>query len=110
MLAFVIVVTSLAIGAFCGLRLSANGITAANALLGRQLLAYAILIAVTVGAFLLYFAPSLPWMPTLAALYGERITIHGGRAVAAFGLALLLTMEWHGRRDGRRRLQLVVGA
>ena len=102
-----VIVVALALGALFGHRLAARGLTAANALLGRQVLAYAILIAVGAAGFLLYRAPQLAWMPTVAALYGEPAALHGARALAAFALALLLILEWPGRRDMRRLRQLL---
>ncbi|MDO8665296.1 MAG: hypothetical protein Q7J79_01690, partial [Gemmatimonadales bacterium] len=104
-----VIVVALALGALLGHRLAARGLTAANALLGRQVLAYAILIAVGAAGFLLYRAPQLAWMPTVAAVYGELAALHGARALAAFALALLLILEWPGRRDLRRFRQLLGG-
>lgn len=109
MTAAAIIVVALALGATLGRRLAARGLTAQNALVGRQLLAYAILIFAGGAGLLLFYAPRLAWMPTVAVLYGEGAVLHAARAAAAFALTLLITLEWPGRREPKRRRQLLVG-
>lgn len=101
-----VVLVALALGSELGRRLARRGVTAANALVGRQVPAYVVLITVAGFGFLLYRAPRLAWMPTGFALYGEPAVLHAARALAACSVALLVVMEWPGRREPARRRRL----
>lgn len=102
-----VILLGLIAGALLGRRLAARGVTAADALVGRQVLAYAILIGVCAAGLLIYFAPRLAFMPDFAAVYGERAVLDATRAVAALALGLVVALEWPGRRDGRRLRALI---
>ena len=58
-------------GAFLGRRLATHGFTAQNALIGRQRLAYAILVGVAVAGALIYYSYKVWWLPDTLVLYGE---------------------------------------
>jgi hypothetical protein len=103
----------LAAGALSGRRLAGRGVTAANALEGRQGLAWGILLAVAGGFALIYFRDSLSliaWLPAMPLLLLEESVWPAVTALGAFALGLLLTMEWPGRRDARRLRTMATGA
>ena len=100
----------LVLGGWLGRRLAGRGITADNALVGRQRLAYVVLLAAGGTAALLYFSPRIPLIPTLVALYADASVMHLARAVTAFALGLLALLEWPGRRDPKRRRNLLAGS
>lgn len=104
----IVVALSCAVGAFAGWRLARVGVTAANALRGRQLAAYVALAVVSGAGFIFYFAPTLRWVPSYAAVMGEQIVMDGSRALAAFALGFVALLEWPGRRDPVRRRQLAL--
>src|SRR5687768_9985764 len=104
------VLFSFAAGALAGWRLSRRGVTAANALAGRQPAAYTILIVVSAFGLVFYFAPALSWVPTFAAVVGEQLVLDGSRVLAAFALGLMLLLEGPAWREAARRRQLVLGA
>ena len=109
MILWTVVALALAAGLFAGARLAARGITADNALLGRQRQAYAVLLLVAAAGAALYWGPKLRWMPTPLVLYGEAVIWDAARALAAFALGLLLGVEWRGRRERRRLMNLAGG-
>jgi len=109
MLGALVILVALAAGAALGLRLAARGLTAQNALIGRQRLAYTILGGSGLLVLLLVYAPRLRWMPDVVVLYGQGSALHLARAACALAVALLVTLEWPGRRDRARRRQLVTG-
>jgi predicted double-glycine peptidase len=106
-------VAGLGLGALLGRRLAARGVTAENALTGRQGLAYSILIAIAAGFALVYFGPRLSllsWVPTPVTLYGEEAVWPLAGGMAAFALGLLALMEWPGRRVPKRLATLALGS
>jgi len=105
-----VVALALVAGILAGRTLARRGVTAANALTGRQAQAYAVFLGVAALGAILYWGPRLAWMPTWFALYSEAMVWDGARALAAVALGLLLGLEWGGRRDRARRRQLLGGS
>lgn len=97
------------LGAVFGHRLGARGVTAENALTGRQAAAYLSLGGVAGAAFALYFAHDIPWLPTAGVLYGEAALWPLIQLVASSGLGLIITLEWPGRKDKRRLRNMLSG-
>jgi len=110
--ASILTAAALGAGAVSGRKLAARGITARNALDGRQRLAYGVLLGVA-GAFsLVYFAPKLRplgWIPVSYALYAEEAVWPLVCAMAGFALGLIGAMEWPGRREPRRAVSAAGG-
>jgi len=99
-----------ALGAIAGRRLAARGITAENALKGRQVGAYLVLVAAGGATALLYYAPKIPGLPATPVLYAEAAVWPVVQAFAALALGFLIGLEWSGRRDRRRLVTMVAGA
>lgn len=100
----------LAAGAVLGRRLAARGLTAENALTGRQLLAWGVFLGLGGVFALLYWAHAIPWLPILLVLLGEAAVWPFVQLLAAAALGLLVALEWPGRRDRRRLGTLLAGA
>jgi len=103
------VALGLPLGTLLGRRLASRGITAENALKGHQLGAYLVLAFAVGSVALLYLAPKILWLPTLAILLAEAAVWPAVQALAAGALGLAVTLEWPGRRD-RRRLATLIGS
>jgi hypothetical protein len=106
----IVVALALAAGVAAGSRLARRGVTADNALVGRQRGAYAVFLAVAAVAALIYWGQSASWVPAPVFLYAEAGVWDGARALAGFALGLLLALEWRGRHEYRRRKHLIGGS
>lgn len=105
------ILTSLAgllLGAFVGRVLAARGVTAADALVGRQRLAYLILLFSALVALALYYSYRLWWLPSVVVLYGEVLLYPLVQVLASFAIGFIALLEWPGRRD-RVRLRNLIG-
>jgi hypothetical protein len=109
MTSFLTALLGLVPGAILGRRLAASGLTAQNALIGRQRLAYATLVGVGAAGALIYYSYKVRWLPDTLVLYGEVAFLPATQLVAGFAIGLLLLLEWPGRRDSVRRRQLIAG-
>jgi len=92
------VATALGLGAgvLAGRRLAARGITAQNALVGRQKQAYLVLAIVAAFVGVVYFGPELDqlqFVPDAFVLYGEELLARSIVAFAAFAFGLLAGLE-----------------
>jgi hypothetical protein len=99
-------------GVWLGRRLARGGITAENALVGRQLVAYAILGGIAALFALIYYADRLsfiPWLPTGLLLYAEEAVWPLVQAMPSFAIGLLVALEWPGRRTVRRLRTMAAG-
>jgi hypothetical protein len=99
----------LLIGAFGGRRLAARGITARNALEGRQTAAYLIFGGAGLVGLGICFKPDSFEVPAVVALYGEAMLVPGMLLLVCFGLSLLVTLEWPGRKEPARLRALITG-
>ena len=109
LVAGVVALAALLTGIAGGRVLANRGLTAANALTGRQVPAYGVFLGIVAVGALLYWGPRLRWMPTPLVLYSEAMVWDAARGLAAAALGLLLGLEWSGRRDRARLRQLVGG-
>ena len=105
-----VVALALVSGTLAGRTLARRGVTAANALTGRQSQAYAVFLGVVALGAILFGASSFDWTPTWFMLYSQEMNGDGLRALAAVALGLLLGLEWRGRHDPARRWQLLGGS
>jgi len=97
-------------GALLGRRLAARGVTAENALQGRQVVAYAVLLGLGGVFALLYWAHAIPLLPNWLVLLGEASVWPFAQLVAAGALGLLVLLEWPGRRERKRLASMVMGS
>lgn len=107
-----VIAAGVAAGAVLGRRLARRGITADNALTGRQGPAYGILIGIAGSFAALYFSEKLSylaWLPTIVLLYGESAVWPMVTVLASAGLGLLVVLEWPGRREAKRLRLMVAG-
>jgi len=102
-------VIAIVAGVVTGAALARRGVTADNALVGRQRTAWAILLVVAAIGALVYWGQDAPWIPASVHLYAEAGISDGTRVLAGFALGLLLGLEWPGRREPRRRFNLAGG-
>jgi predicted double-glycine peptidase len=100
----------LAGGAWLGRRLAHRGVTAANALAGRQVIAYAVMLGLGGVFALLYWAHKIPLLPTMLVLLGEAAVWPFAQLLAAAALGVLVLLEWPGRRDRKRLASMVLGS
>ena len=105
-----VVALALVSGTLAGRTLARRGVTAANALTGRQSQASAVFLGVVALGAILFGASSFDWTPTWFMLYSQEMNGDGLRALAAVALGLLLGLEWRGRHDPARRWQLLGGS
>jgi len=107
----VLTLLGLLTGGIAGRRLAQRGVTADNALVGRQAAAYAVLLTLGGMFAALYFADRLPFLPDVLVLWGAAAVWPFVQIVAALALGLTVTLEWPGRREPRRlRTLLAAGA
>ncbi len=97
-------------GGGIGRRLAARGITAENALKGRQVGAYLVLLAAGGATALLYYAPKIPGLPSTPILYAEAAVWPMVQGFAAMALGFLIGLEWSGRGERKRLVTMVGGA
>jgi hypothetical protein len=97
------------LGAVIGRRLATRGITAVNALEGRQLPALLLVLVLGLAGLVAYFRHEFPWLPTVPTLYAEALLVPALRVVVSLSLGLVIWLEWPGRRDPARRRSLVFG-
>lgn len=97
-------------GAVVGRRLAARGLTAENALTGRQRVAYAVFIGAAAGFALLYWAHKIPLLPTWFVLLGEAAVWPLVLLIASAAFSLLIALEWPGRGDRKRLGAMLAGA
>lgn len=109
--AWLIVAMSVALGTglYVGTALARRGVTADNALAGRQRQALVVIAAACAAAAVLYWGTDQPWVPTFLLFWGEVTVGPGTRMIAAFGLGLVIGLEWPGRHEKKRRSNLVYG-
>lgn len=107
--ALVVVLIAAAVGAAVGAWLARRGITADNALVGRQRAAYAVVLLVAAAAALVYWAADIPWLPVWVDLVFNHYGMDAGRAFAGFAFGLVVALEWPGRRVPRRLANLAGG-
>jgi hypothetical protein len=100
----------LLVGVLVGRGLSARGITAQNALEGRQAVAYTVFFVAAVVGLGIYLKPASLQPPVVLSLYGEALLVPGMLFLACFGLSLLVVLEWPGRKDAVRRRSLLTGS
>lgn len=103
---------TVAFGAWLGHRLAARGLTARNALEGRQHLAWLLLAGVGAAFGVLNFRDritEIAWLDPLVGMYVEETVWPLATAIVGLALGALLGLEWRGRSDTRRLRSLIGG-